>query len=439
MAVERIREVRPCQGDPPAMTLKKILQRLGDGIETSLEHTSMHHLVEHLADQLPHDSFFRLRVSQPTTLFDSSLDVSARTEQWSSSGTFVHNAARSTGTLSVAAALATSARQTKKRFHYQPGKSQLGIFTFVFGLRATGITRRVGYFNTNNGLFFEQTSTGLRFVVRNNTSGLTVDNQIDQGLWNIDKLDGTGPSGVTFDESKAHIFFVQLEWLGVGAVEFGFFEDGVPVVCHRVSNVNTLYGVYMATASLPVRYEISNDGTGPAADMQQICSTVISEGGVDINGPLIGIDSGTTALTTLNNNSLYPLLAAQIGNTVYKQRGNIFISDLTVMNSSSILYRWALLLNPTIVGAALTYTPVGVISEYAVGTNATTVTGGWQLASGYGQNTVQSKFLAGRAFPEDAVLGIDLTGTRDFVVLAVQRLTGTTEPFYGTMGLREQI
>lgn len=436
MATERFRDVRPAQGDAFPITLKKILQKLG-GIE--LDHTNMHHLVEHVAEQLPHDAFFRLRTSNPTTLFDSSLDVTARTEQWSSSGTFVHNVGRSTGTLSVAAALATSVRQTKRRFHYQPGKSQVGIFTFVFGLRATGITRRVGYFNTQNGLFFEQTSTGLRFVVRNNTSGIIVDNQFDQGSWNEDKLDGTGPSGITFDESKAHIFFVQFEWLGAGPIEFGFYFDGRPIICHRVGHVNELYGVYMATANLPVRYEISNDGTGPAADMQQICSTVASEGGVDVNGPLIGIDSGTTPLTTLNNTNLYPLIAVQIGNTVQKQRGNVFISDLTVMNSSSVLFRWALLLNPTITGTALSFTPIGTICEYAVGTNATTVSGGWQLASGYGQNTVQSKFLAGRAFPEDAVLGIDLAGTRDFLVLAVQRLSGTTEPFYGTMGLREQI
>jgi hypothetical protein len=435
-----IRNTEPEHADHEHFTLKKILTRLGGTLTTQLEHTSMHHLVEHIADQLPHDAFFRFRTSTPTTLFDSALDITARTDVWDSVGTFVHNAARSTGTLSVAAAPALTVRQTKKRFHYQPGKSQLGIFTFVFGLRTTGITRRVGLFDGGNGLFFEQTSTGLRFVVRSNTTGIVIDEQYDQGIWNVDPLDGTGPSGIVFDESKAHIFFVQFEWLGVGAIEFGFFYNGYPVICHRISNVNALYGVYMATANLPVRYEIDNDGTGSAADMQQICCTVISEGGVQLNGPLIGIDRGTTALTTLNNASLYPLLAVRLAASAAAIRGNIYVNDVTVTNTSSIIFRWALLFNPTVAGTALTWVANGQISEVAVGaTNATTVTGGTLVASGYGVNTAQAKVLAERALPDDALLGGTIAGTRDILVLAVQRLTGTTEPFYGTMNFREQL
>ena len=71
------------------------------------------------------------------------------------------------------------------------------------------------------------------FVRRTFVSGSAVDaDEIAQSDWNTDKLDGTGPSGIILDESKAQILWWDFEWLGVGTVRCGFVIDGLFRTCH---------------------------------------------------------------------------------------------------------------------------------------------------------------------------------------------------------------
>jgi hypothetical protein len=49
---------------------------------------------------------------------------------------------------------------------------------------------------------------------------------VPQTNWNIDKLDGTGISGITLDISKAQILWMDIEWLGLGTVRIGFVING---------------------------------------------------------------------------------------------------------------------------------------------------------------------------------------------------------------------
>lgn len=152
------------------------------------------------------------------------------------------------------------ARQTRMRFNYQPGKGQEVILTGVFGAGQAGITKRIGYFDTNNGLFFQLSGTTLSVVRRTSTSGSPVDNVVTQANWNIDKLDGTGASGVTLDLTKTQIMIIEFEWLGVGRVRYGFDIDGKIIFVHQLFNANNLTEVYISTPNLPVKYEIANDG-----------------------------------------------------------------------------------------------------------------------------------------------------------------------------------
>jgi hypothetical protein len=97
------------------------------------------------------------------------------------------------------------------------------------------------------------------------------------------------------------------------------------------------------------------------------------------------------------------------------------------------------MLNPTITGTALAFTPIAAASSAVEAdvatTNASTCSGGTVLRSGYSQSTNESAVLAD---PQtDFALGSSIAGVADVLVLAVQRLTGTTETFYGTLGWRE--
>jgi hypothetical protein len=142
------------------------------------------------------DAFGRLRVSQPFTLFDSQnrygKDVQFD-ESTSGSGSATHLTNESSVKLEVTSASGDEViRQTKRVFPYQPGKSLLVLATFAMAEGEEDLRQRVGYFSTNNGVFFEQDDDELAFVVRTYTSGSASDaRKITQANWNGDKLDGS--------------------------------------------------------------------------------------------------------------------------------------------------------------------------------------------------------------------------------------------------------
>ena len=233
------------------------------------------------------DAFGRARMSQPYTLFDSQNRYAADNQfdtSTATGGSTTYQANESTVDLNVTASSGSQVvRQTYRNFPYQPGKSLLVLTTFVMNAAKTGLRQRVGYFNTQNGIFFQQNDSTLSFVLRTYTSGIASDARtVNQADWNGDKLDGTGDSGFTLDPSKSQIFFIDVEWLGVGSVRCGFIINGQYVIAHTFNNANDLAKVYMTTAILPVRYEITNTaGTASSSTMKQVCSTVISEGGYE--------------------------------------------------------------------------------------------------------------------------------------------------------------
>lgn len=397
-----------------------------------------------LRDGAQLDAFGRLRISHPETIFDSKQIADKQPLFWDdrlvsgSGGASTYNANQASTTLSVALnTAAVRVRQTFRWFNYQPGKSQLIFMTGVFGTAASGITRRVGLFETNNGLFFEQIGTGMGVVHRTFTSGAAVDTRIAQASWNLDKFDGTGASGVTLDFSKTQIMAIDYEWLGVGRVRYGFVVGGILYYCHEasVANVGTL--VYMSTPNLPLRYEIRNDGTGAASELTHICATVMCEGGIANTGIVRGITRGATSMVTGNNTNIYPLISHRL-NTNYKH-AQIKVNSFTINCTSTATYNWYLLLNPTVTGTALSFTQVtnSALEADLVSTNATTVTGGTILSTGVTQQTNEGISVVSPA--TDFVPGSTIAGVADIVVLAVQRLTGTAETFYSSLNWREQL
>jgi hypothetical protein len=86
--------------------------------------------------------------------------------------------------------------------------------------------------------------------------------RITQTNFNIDKLDGTGPSGFTVDTGKMHMVGLQYTWYGAGFIDFMIRgSDGNWVFAHRIKNNNVNTEAHMRTGNLPVRYSIDNDGS----------------------------------------------------------------------------------------------------------------------------------------------------------------------------------
>jgi hypothetical protein len=236
------------------------------------------------------DAFGRLRVSEPYTLFDSQnlyLDGGQFSNITSTGGAVAYVQAESSFNLSVTAANNSSViNQSRTTQAYQPGKSLLTLNTFAFATLTAGCRQRVGYFTANNGVYFEADGADLYLVIRSSATGAIAEERILQADWNGDTLSGAGgstkPSGIELDPTLVQIFWADIEWLGVGTVRSGFVINGEFIVCHRFNHANQPGNtrVYMTTATLNPRYEITNtSATAGARTMKQICSTVISEGG----------------------------------------------------------------------------------------------------------------------------------------------------------------
>ena len=84
----------------------------------------------------------------------------------------------------------------------------------------------------------------------------TVDTKVPQSLWNIDRCDGTGPSGFRLDLSKMQMFYLDYSWYGAGFIRWGFRgPTGDIIYCNKVINNNVNSEAYMRSGNLPARYE----------------------------------------------------------------------------------------------------------------------------------------------------------------------------------------
>ncbi len=332
------------------------------------------------------DAFGRQRMSTPFTLFDSSQRYSDRDDQWAtqitSGGSTQYNVYQSTTNLEVDnTSGARVTRETKRVFAYQPGKSLQIMTTFAFDEGQTGLAQRVGYFNSQNGIFFTSKNGTNYMVKRTYINGSAQDIEIAQSDWNVDKLDGTTPTGIDIDVTKTQIFFMDIEWLGVGQVRTGFVINGNFYLAHVFQHANILDTVYMTTATLPVRYEIENiAGTVASSSMKQICSTVISEGGFEIRGRPYSIGRPVTAPMNLATaGTFYPLVSVRL-NSSYLDAVAVLknISMLGIANNGKMQYK--LVADATITGGSWTNVS-GSLIEYNI--TANTMSGGETLTSGY--------------------------------------------------------
>lgn len=375
-------------------------------------------LLQALVNGAHADAFGRRRVSAVTTLFDSQLQYGLGPRDWSQqltgTGAISHLPNESSVQLSTGGGLAgaSAVRQTRLCWRYQPGKGQQVFLTFLFGAAATGVTRRRGYFDANNGLFLEQNENDIRFVQRTATSGAPSDARfVRQADWNVDRLDGTGPSRKTLDITKAQLVFFDLQWLGVGRARCGFFVDGVPVIAHEFDNGNSMTTVYMTTANLPVRSEIVNTGAASGAHtMVEICSSVMSEGGDEAfqRGNLNSAANGTTTIAVTTRRPILSVRPALTFGGVPNRAWYLLIEALFRVTTNDLY--WEVVYGATLTGAVFSAAAADSCVEYDV--SATALTGGTSVVKGYavaGQGSSSGATIAtvsGR-FPNsvDSLLG----------------------------------
>lgn len=389
------------------------------------------------------DSFNRLRASEPYTLFDSSnrfRDNGLWATSSTGGGSATFNANQGLVDLAVGSALNDEViRETYKVFSYQPGKSLLVMSTFVFNQAKTGLRQRVGYFGSANGIFLQLNNSTLSLVERSSVSGVLTDTTIDRSSWNVDVMDGTGPSGITLDITKAQILWMDFEWLGTGSVRCGFVIDGVFHTCHIFHHANLISTTYITTACLPLRYEIKNvTGTASSSTMKQICSTVLSEGGYELRGYSNSISTGLTAPYTLTvSGTFYPIISIRLKST--RLEGIVIPTGMNCLPKDTGYYEWKLVEGATTSGG--TWNSLGVNSIVDYNTTATSYTGGQIIHSGFftGSNQGSAGSVLGRERLFDHQLARNsFTSTPlEFTLLLAVSVAGGGKDVWGTMDWEE--
>jgi hypothetical protein len=179
-----------------------------------------------------------------------------------------------------------------------------------------------------------------------------------------------------------------VEWLGVGTVRMGFVIDGVFVPAHNFQHANLITTTYITTASLPLRYEITNTGVAASSStMKQICSTVISEGGYELRGLQQAIGTAITAPRTLTTaGTLYPVISIRLKSA--RQDGIVILTALSIMGiTNNANYQWRVVASGTSTGG--TWVSAGTDSSVEYNLTGTATSGGRVLASGYFQGSNQ--------------------------------------------------
>jgi hypothetical protein len=164
---------------------------------------------------------------------------------------------------------------------YIVGTSQKWVGTLNCGDSGTaGVVRRWGYFDNEDGLFFELSGSAKLMVIRSTNNGTTSETRIPQLSWNKDTLDGTAgdrnPSVINLDCSKGRTYFIDFQW-PVGRVRWGIIARGKKIVCHEVFNGGLVDYPYMRSGVFPARIEqITHQTTGAPVVLRNYSMAVIA-------------------------------------------------------------------------------------------------------------------------------------------------------------------
>ncbi len=252
------------------------------------------------ADSPSVDPFGRARISNPLGLFDAQFTYNLNPLLYEaitngSGATVTHDTTNRLALLTFASTPTggKSYMQSYEHLHYQPGKGQQIELTFNFIETMTNTLKFVGYSDGVNGIELQQSDSTVQIAL---LTGTTHGNEtVAQANWNIDVMDGSGPSGLTLNLAKVQIFCIDLQALYVGRVRCGFNIGGVTHPVHEFLHANVDVYPYIQSANLPVRAGMTCTGT-VSTTMFFVCTSVKSEGGQeDTAARSFGIEGTATA------------------------------------------------------------------------------------------------------------------------------------------------
>lgn len=338
------------------------------------------------------DAFSRLRMSEPGYLFDAQMTYDINAFQFdqetlsagAGTATIAHSSTLRLATLTLAGAQ-TSGDYARIRGHYYapytPGRSQVCIITGTLQANAessASVAARFGYFDDANGVYIQSVAGALSVVLRSSVSGSVVNTAVAQASWNLDKLDGTGASGVTINVQRSNIWVIDFQALFVGRVRIGADVDGKIVYCHEFDNANATANPYWQIASLPPTWELIATANVTVTSMVSyaICTSVFNEGGqnlLDLPGYPFGAGNGITTIGVTTRRPVLTIRPKATFNSI-THRGLLVVADVALSATTNSSYV-ELVRNGTLTGASFADVDA-TFSAAQVDVAATAISGG---------------------------------------------------------------
>lgn len=394
------------------------------------------------------DAFDRLRVSNVKTLmdithtFDNGLLI--EDENFTLTATSEYNQNQSCQITTINNLFDYVIRQSRKFCVYQPGKSLLIKFSCVLNAAPGGNSYysicNVGYYNESNGYFFRYRKNKIEIVYRTKATGEVVNKVIEQSKWNLNTLSSMS-NGYILNPSRVQIYFIDLQWLGVGRVRMGVVHNGKYIFCHEFLHDNILDKVYISNANLPIRHEMGTinsniSGTNYKAQCKLICSSIISEGGYNPVGITFSASRDITPKQI--SNIEIPLISIQLKST--RNRTNIIPTNINLFNTGNSLSIYYVRLfraptNPLTNPTWISVHPNSAI-EYDINSTNINITNSINVAQGYfiGKSDFQTNI--NDIFSEFVQLTSNIDGISDILVISAKSI-GTNQDIFASIQWKE--
>jgi len=329
-------------------------------------------------------------------------------------------------------------RQTKNVMRYIPGRPAEFSTAYFWGTPVSGIRKRIGQFDENDGFFLEQDATGEYYcVIRSSTTGSVVENRVARSSWNGDKLYGSGPSGVILNKNATQVIVADYEWYGAGAIKFSFVIGDNTVIIHTFYSANILTTPWCSTPFIPMRVEIENVSSGLGDSMFHFSQCHSSEGASDNLGTPVTISTPITGINLTAANTFYPVLSIRLKSTNGGLHAVVVPQTLQEGTLDNAFVFFKLVLNPTLTGANWTNHPT-TASSVQYDTTSTAYTGGTILEEGFAATGTNNILLLNRDQTGNFQLGRTTLGTVSDILTVVMAATNANKTAIAVLGWIEQ-
>jgi hypothetical protein len=351
-------------------------------------------------------------------------------------------------------------KQSRIRYKIIPGGSHQAYFTVNWNSNSTTsstVTKRVGLFDSNNGIFWENTDNTLAIVVRRMlANGYITEDRTYSNTFNTDKLDGSGASGFnifTAGLDKQYTFWFDFTGGRTGRIRFGLGTTAGATIAHTQNYAGAVSTNFITDNSLPVRKEIFNTAS------QSVNAYFVSTGSVfqyeepRSYNPFLATGNHLTG--HIPGTTLRPIMTIGLRDVWPYNKADITFQDFHIfdtenqsgkLNAYPALFYYELIYNAN-VNSTYAYNGNGAIlsantgkaSHYYNWSNTAVLAGGAVLKNGLFLSGQGTDVLQG--IPETFNLGTDVNGHPDTITIAAKVVSAgyVASNLVATAGWLEQL